>query len=74
MNTPEAALVDLAGFLDQAKIPYMVIGGFANLRWGRPRLTQDLEIGSIGLPSSSTTARACGAPAWAPTRAPRQPR
>jgi hypothetical protein len=44
MNGLEAALVDIAGFLEESAVPYMVIGGFANLRWGRPRLTQDLDV------------------------------
>jgi len=44
MNLLEAALADLAGFLSEFRVPYMVIGGFANLRWGRPRLTQDLDL------------------------------
>ena len=44
MNALEEALVGVAQFLDELQVPYMVIGGFANLRWGRPRLTQDLDI------------------------------
>jgi hypothetical protein len=44
MNRLEAALVDVAGHLRDAKIPFMVIGGFANLFWGRPRLTEALDL------------------------------
>ena len=44
MNALEAALVDVAGYLEHQGIPYMVIGGFANLHWGRPRLTEDLDL------------------------------
>lgn len=44
MNTLEAALADLSSFLEDEAVPYMVIGGFANLRWGRARLTQDLDV------------------------------
>jgi hypothetical protein len=44
VNLLEAALADLAGFLSESRVPYMVIGGFANLKWGRPRLTQDLDL------------------------------
>ena len=44
MNALEAALVDIATFLEESAIPYMVIGGYANLRWGRPRLTEDIDI------------------------------
>jgi hypothetical protein len=44
VNGIESALVRLAAFLEAAGVPYMVIGGIANLRWGRPRLTQDLDV------------------------------
>ena len=44
MNPLETALVDVASFLDQRGVPYMVIGGFANLYWGTPRLTEDLDV------------------------------
>lgn len=44
MNSLEAAVVDLAGFLDDQRIPYMVFGGIAALQWGRPRLTEDVDI------------------------------
>jgi hypothetical protein len=44
VNGIETALVRLAGFLDAASIPHMMIGGIANLRWGRPRLTQDIDV------------------------------
>src|SRR6185503_18392109 len=44
MNRLEAALLDISGYLEGERIPHMVIGGFANLRWGRPRLTEDLDL------------------------------
>ncbi len=44
MNALEAALLDVAKFLDLAGADYMVIGGFANLHWGTPRLTEDLDV------------------------------
>ena len=44
MNVLEATLGGLARRLDATATPYMVIGGFANLQWGRPRLTQDLDV------------------------------
>ena len=44
MNRLEAAVVDVASHLDGHRVPYMVIGGFANLYWGRPRLTQDVDV------------------------------
>ena len=43
MSRLEKTLARLAEFLDGAGVAYMVIGGFANLHWGKPRLTQDLE-------------------------------
>ncbi len=44
MTPLEAALTDLAQFLEDRRVPYMVIGGFANLRWGRERLTRDMDV------------------------------
>ena len=44
MTRLEAALLDLAAFLDERQLPYMVIGGFANLYWGVERFTRDLDI------------------------------
>ena len=43
MNLLEAALLDVSGYLSEQRVPYMVIGGFANLHWGRSRLTEDLD-------------------------------
>lgn len=40
----EDALLKIAGFLEERNIPYMVIGGYANLFWGRARVTRDLDI------------------------------
>lgn len=40
----EEALGDIARRLEERGIPYMVIGGFANLVWGEPRTTLDLDI------------------------------
>jgi Nucleotidyl transferase AbiEii toxin, Type IV TA system len=34
----------LAGALDRAKIPYMIIGGQAVLLYGEPRLTRDIDV------------------------------
>ena len=44
MNGLSRAVLDLTGFLESNRIPYMVIGGFANLIWGNPRLTQDVDV------------------------------
>ncbi|MDI6825142.1 MAG: nucleotidyl transferase AbiEii/AbiGii toxin family protein [Bacillota bacterium] len=40
----EDALSEVVGFLEERQVPYMVIGGFANLFWGRSRLTRDLDL------------------------------
>ena len=40
----EKGLLEIVSFLEDAAIPYMVIGGFANLVWGVPRTTQDVDI------------------------------
>lgn len=48
MKSVEAAAAEVARFLDQRGISYMVIGGLATLVWGEPRLTQDVDV-TIGL-------------------------
>ncbi|MDZ7831057.1 MAG: nucleotidyltransferase [Desulfobacterales bacterium] len=40
----EKALGDIAALFDRHKIDYMVIGGLANAKWGRPRATLDIDI------------------------------
>lgn len=55
MSPLEAAMLDMAAFLDERRLPYMTIGGFANLYWGVERFTRDvditLEIDDPSLPS-----------------------
>jgi predicted nucleotidyltransferase len=38
------ALRKLGAFLEEHRIRYMVIGGLANMVWGRPRLTYDADV------------------------------
>lgn len=40
----ESLLIKIATALQQAGIPYMVIGGQAVLQYGEPRLTRDIDI------------------------------
>jgi hypothetical protein len=42
-----AALADLAKWLDEARIPAIVIGGVAASVLGRPRLTRDIDVLAI---------------------------
>lgn len=44
MNALERALLRVAQLLNAEEIPYMVIGGVANLVWGVPRATVDVDI------------------------------
>ena len=44
MTSLEKTLTRIAGFLNRRKIPYMVIGGVANLFWGVPRTTLDVDV------------------------------
>lgn len=44
MTRFEEALLSIAGSLEEAAIPYMVIGGVANLFWGVPRTTLDVDV------------------------------
>lgn len=44
MTDQERTVVDLAEFLARHRIDYMVIGGLANIVWGEPRATLDIDI------------------------------
>lgn len=44
MTPQESALVEVARLLDANGLPYMVIGGLANLVWGLPRATLDVDV------------------------------
>lgn len=44
MTSLERSLKQVTAFFQQERIPYMFIGGIANLIWGQPRLTQDLDV------------------------------
>jgi len=44
MTDLEQALADVAGHLEAASLPYMVIGGLANAVWGLPRATLDVDV------------------------------
>ena len=43
MTALERAVGSIAKFLEDHRIPYMVIGGIANLVWGEPRSTLDVD-------------------------------
>src|SRR5262245_13643835 len=51
----DEALVTLGSWLDQQRIPYMVIGGFAVTIWGEPRFTRDLDV-TISVPDEKLPA------------------
>lgn len=44
MSALGIVVVALARRLEAMGIPYMVIGGVANIHWGRNRLTQDVDV------------------------------
>ena len=44
------AAAEVAGFLNSQGVPYFVISGLALQRWGKPRLTRDVDI-TVLLPS-----------------------
>ncbi len=52
MNRLEAAVLDVVDHLEGRNVPYMIFGGFANLLWGRPRLTEDLDF-KVDVPETS---------------------
>ncbi len=61
-----AALRRVTMVLDSEGIPYMVVGGIANLAWGEARTTRDLDltvdISSPGLEGFLAVAGRCGPP------------
>lgn len=61
-----SVLARVAETLERERIPYMVIGGFANLIWGEPRTTMDLDvtvdIESVGLSAFAVLALRLGDP------------
>jgi len=44
IETFEKALGNIAALFNQYNVEYMVIGGLANAKWGRPRATLDSDI------------------------------
>jgi len=44
MTAQEDALAQLAALLEDTRVPYMVIGGLANIVWGEPRATLDIDV------------------------------
>lgn len=44
MSRLEQALIAVAQFLERHQVPYMVIGGIANIMWGIPRTTLDVDL------------------------------
>lgn len=44
MTAQEAALIEVAHALAESRVDYMVIGGMANIVWGEPRATLDVDI------------------------------
>lgn len=55
MSALEKSLIHLARYLDSKKIPYMIIGGVANLFWGIPRTTLDIDVTVHVSPEASKT-------------------
>lgn len=62
MSGLEKALRALSAHLEERRLPYMIIGGVANLAWGMPRATFDIDV-TVWAPAGSEPAliRALGA-------------
>jgi predicted nucleotidyltransferase len=43
MTSQETALAELTQVLADGQIPYMIVGGVANIIWGEPRATLDID-------------------------------
>lgn len=55
MSGLEKALRELTAHLEKRKTPYMVIGGIANLAWGMPRSTFDIDV-TVWAPAGTESA------------------
>ena len=44
MTGLEGAATEIATLLSRLRVPYMIIGGLANLQWGAPRSTVDVDV------------------------------
>ncbi|MDQ3489142.1 MAG: nucleotidyltransferase [Acidobacteriota bacterium] len=44
MTIQEDAIGEITSFLEREAVPYMIIGGIANLIWGEPRATLDVDV------------------------------
>ena len=44
MTALERSLREIVTFLEARSVPYMIIGGIANLVWGIPRTTLDIDL------------------------------
>lgn len=44
MTSQEDALAAITSFLERLRVPYMIVGGIANLIWGEPRATIDIDV------------------------------
>ena len=44
MTILEEALAEAIDFIDQLRLPYMLIGGLAVAEWGEPRATLDVDL------------------------------
>lgn len=66
VNELGLVLTQVVRLLERERIPYMVIGGFANLVWGEPRTTMDLDVtvdvAGIGLSAFARLAAEIGDP------------
>lgn len=40
----QEAAIDICSYLEQTRIPYVLIGGVAVQHWGEPRATRDIDI------------------------------
>jgi hypothetical protein len=44
MSSQQSTLLSLASFFERNDLPYMVMGGLANIVWGEPRATLDIDV------------------------------
>ncbi len=59
MSSLEKALRSLSTYLEERALAYMVIGGVANLAWGMPRSTFDIDV-TVWVPAGTEPALIAG--------------
>jgi predicted nucleotidyltransferase len=54
------AVMEITAFLEEERVPYVILGGLAVQHWGEPRLTRDVDIAVMAVNEESFLQQAAG--------------